>query len=457
MPSTRPLVELVNEYLNADVKRHLAKAQAEWDSIHLPGAPEGLTAETAYANKVKAEADCDRLAHFGKMATELLEFSKLHRDAGIDAVAVFETKQELRDAVSKSCGFHVRVGDDCRINSISFDWNFSGGAESRELKFELQGLGPIECLPKKLHWLSDSIDHKGTPADDGFCCISNPVTYTMPSHGWENESRNKRNEMAVEYRLNKLPKACFVIETNEFYAVRPKAMPRAEIHLRQVVDEDRHPTGAIMGYYRRTEKSVAVVEDYDASALFSPYENLVRDDMSRILSGDSIRMDDDSLPPMLATLRDSIASKTAASIFRIPENRKMSPDEIYEQIGAYWDRLVSAPFDAEVHRDYARLKNLCRHSNADVHIWSEDILGTYGFKIRSREHDWVSGLIYCPAEALKPNDRTPLPLPKWNARHIETFLVERSFFGGEKFRNNHIGDVVSVGPCVFLIGNEKDH
>ena len=116
--TTRPLIELVEEYLLTDASERARVAKSVWESIHMPGAAEGVSSESAYSDKVSAEAELNQVTQFTKMALKMTESRRLHRDAGLAEVAVFDTEESLRIAVEASCGFEVVVTI-CRKRSMS--------------------------------------------------------------------------------------------------------------------------------------------------------------------------------------------------------------------------------------------------------------------------------------------------------------------------------------------------
>ena len=458
--NTRPLIDLVEEYLLTDARERARVAKSVWESIHLPGAAEGVTSESAYSEKVSAEAELNQVLQFTKTALELTESRRLHRDAGLAEVAVFDTEESLRIAVEASCGFEVVVGDDQFAKSVTFVRNVDGESVRREVRLQLTSLGRFICLPEKLHWLTCASNLREGLRDDGFVVNNGITSFRLRFKERRADVRNWREECSVllaRSSPDKLPEASFVIETRKFYTECPSRFTLAVNESRQVSREHRDPyTGYIMGFYRATENHVSIQENCDASSLFTPYSSLIRADVHMINEEGLIDPEAEALPPLLHKLVASIKAKTGHNPFMDSETKRFSPKEVYELIGAYWDRLIDSPWNSETTRDYARLKNLCAKSNDCVNVWGENTKGLFGFKVRTREYDWISGWIFCPPHAFSPDNPAALPPATWNGRHSERHLSSTSFHGGNSFSTEHLGEVVSVGPCLFLIGHEKD-
>jgi hypothetical protein len=270
--------------------------------------------------------------------------------------------------------------------------------------------------------------------------------------------REERSALLACSSPDKLPEASFVIETRKFYTECPSGFTLAVNESRQVSREHRDPyTDYIMGFYRATENHVSIQKNYDASTLFTPYSYLIRADVDLINGEGLIDPEAEALPPLLHKLVASIKAKTGHNPFMASETKRFSTKEVGELIGAYWDRLIDSPWNSETTGDYARLKNLCAKSNDGVNFWGENTKGLFGFKVRTREHDWISGWIFCPPHAFSPNNPADLPPATWNGRHSERYLSSTSFHGGDRFSTEYLGEVVTVGPCLFLVGDEKDY
>lgn len=459
--TTRPLVDLLEEYLWADASERAKQAKSVWETIHLPGAPEGVTSEAAYSEMFSAELELSKLAHLRKTALELTESRSLHHDSGLADVAVFESEASLRKAVEASCGFEVMVDNNQLAESVQFVRNVRGKCERQQVPLKLTSLERFICLPEKLHWLTRANGLITKLPDDGFAISVDAISFRMRFHERRADVRNWREERSALLacsRPDRLPEASFVIETKKFYSETPASFTRATNESRQVPREHRdHYTGYVMGLNRATENHISFQNDYDASSLFTPYAELIRADLDLVKGEGVIDPEANDLPPLLHKLVASIKAKTGQNPFIHAETKRFSTQEVYELIGAYWDRMIDSPWNSETTKDYARLKNLCAKSNDGVNVWGESTKGLFGFKVRTREHDWISGWIFCPPHAFSPKNPAALPPAVWNGRHCERYLSSTSFHGGDRFLTEYIGEVVSVGPCLFLIGHEKDH
>jgi hypothetical protein len=459
--TTRPLIDLVEEYLLADASERAKQAKSVWETIHMPGAPEGVASETAYNEMISAELELNKLAHLRKTARELTESRRLHHDAGLADVTVFESEESLRKAVEASCEFEVMVDHNQLAESVQFVRNVRGKYERQQVPLKLTSLERFICLPEKLHWLTSSANLRAGFCDNGFAMSIDGISFRMRFQERRADVRNWREERSTLLACpgaRKLPEASFVIETRKFYSESPASFTLATNEPRQVSKEHRDPyTGYVMGFYSAKGNHLSFQEDYDASSLFTPYSELIRADLDLIKGEGVIDPEAEALPPLLHKLIVSIKAKTGHNPFLDAETNRYSTQEVYELIGAYWDRMINSPWNSETTKDFARLKNLCAKSNDGVNVWGESSKGLFGFKVRTREHDWISGWIFCPPHAFSPKNPAALPPAVWNGRHYERYLSSTSFHGGDRFSTECLGEVVSVGPCLFLIGHEKDH
>jgi hypothetical protein len=125
-------------------------------------------------------------------------------------------------------------------------------------------------------------------------------------------------------------------------------------------------------------------------------------------------------------------------------------NEIYKRIGKYWQKLVAAPYTATTGSAYNSLRQACRRNDDAVEICATLIKGQFKFTVSRDGADWLVGQVFCPEESFY--------LDVVDDVHIEKpmHLIHRtsSWHGGHQVEE--IGEVVSVGPCKFLIGYKNN-
>ena len=393
-----------------------------------------------------------------EIARQLEAYHKLDTSAGVGNVTVFETEAELRDEVIKTCLFELGVEDDGSLRGIQFRHRSEDGERTAPLNLTMPE-ARFHCVSQHLAWLAWTKEYKQVPSLWGFSHQNDVALFHRQRQLREHEDRHEWSKWCDYFEKDELPfmpRACFVLETGKLYSENPEKMRSAKKMRRSWVEEDRHITGAIMGHYERVENYVATEPDFDASKLFCPYGSLIGEGMAVILSKETIDLSKCGNTPLLLRLRQVIDSKLGEVVGSQPETIRHTPMEIYAMIGRYWDELIHSPWDDKTTKEYAVLKNLCKRGSDDVNVWSEKTKGLFGFKVRSRDHDWIKGQIYCPPDALSPKQTDDIGAATWEGRAGITYRIGGSVYSGFQHHTMFGGEVISVGRCKFLISRERD-
>jgi hypothetical protein len=98
----------------------------------------------------------------------------------------------------------------------------------------------------------------------------------------------------------------------------------------------------------------------------------------------------------------------------------LSADEIENQIGIYWKAFISSPWDKRIPDTGAlrMLKHLCMRDLETPDRCSLNYKGHYRFNVRTRDHTWIVGEIFCPPFAL--GRKTPIQSNEINYE-VKTF------------------------------------
>jgi len=115
--------------------------------------------------------------------------------------------------------------------------------------------------------------------------------------------------------------------------------------------------------------------------------------------------------PMLGVIiieawRKAVATVPAQSNFKSGQARLIQ-SQIDELIGPYWKAFLDAPWEASIEGSYALLKHRCTRGETP-NVFAFDTHGHFGFRVRTPDHDWIIGEIYCPPEHFSPT-KTPDP------------------------------------------------
>jgi hypothetical protein len=142
--------------------------------------------------------------------------------------------------------------------------------------------------------------------------------------------------------------------------------------------------------------------------------------------------DEKPLPLLGEVVRDAcrkLAVETAGHPKFLPGQRRLHEGQIAELIGVYWQALIDAPWEASIAGSYALLKHRCARGETP-NVFACEIQGHFGFRVRTSDHDWITGEVYCPPEHFSP------------AKFPEQEVVNRPM--GQDW-------VAELGPVKFLI------
>ncbi len=76
-----------------------------------------------------------------------------------------------------------------------------------------------------------------------------------------------------------------------------------------------------------------------------------------------------------------------------PFDDQLESSEIYRLIKEDWDAFVKAPWSGSICGSLALLKHHLEGGER-AKFWCEGFEGAYGFRLRTRDHDWIKGLIF---------------------------------------------------------------
>jgi len=394
-----------------------------------------------------------------EIAKKLEGYHKLDAKAGIGQVVVFETMAELREEIIKTCSFEIGVEDDGSLKGLGFRRAIEKGDVRLPLNISLPAGTTFRAVSMRLRWLSWTKEYKGLHSLWGFTFTDGVALFHRRQQRREREDFREWNRGADHHGyadLEPMHRASYVRENGRLFCDNPhKLMSAKKVRFRPT-REDRHISGAIMGYCESNEDFISTQEDEDASMLFESYESLVSDDMQAIRSGSPIDLNTPLGTPLLAKLKATIDARLGTIVGSESENRRLTPTEIYGLIGRYWDELIFAPWDEKTVKEYAILKTLCKRGSEDVNMWSESIKGLFGFKIRTRDHNWIKGYAYCPPEAWSPDPSTDIGQATHEGRSGISYRIGGSVYTSWQYHTMFEGEVISVGRCKFFISKERD-
>jgi hypothetical protein len=106
----------------------------------------------------------------------------------------------------------------------------------------------------------------------------------------------------------------------------------------------------------------------------------------------------------------------------LPGQTKLTAAKIDQLIGSYWRAFLDSPWEPGIEETYALLKHRCTRGETP-NVFAYDTCGHFGFRVRTADHDWIKGEIYCPPGNLSPS-KMPDPLSVTNHPGGEDWVSE---------------------------------
>lgn len=219
----------------------------------------------------------------------------------------------------------------------------------------------------------------------------------------------------------------FVKAEGIFYTINPKEMPSSEVVTPE--SEERDWNG-------RVTRTKAVMRDVsqDASCIFADISKHVEGFLVQ-LPGEFLNLKNtDSV--LGARVREAVDAVASTESLFVEQRKRLGGAEISNDVGAYWDAFIAAPWERCIEANVAMLKHLCERKIETPHVWSNDTKGHYGVRVRTRDHTWIVAELFCPPASLAPVDPV--------APESVTYLACES---------NMYQQIVKIGPCYLMVGN----
>lgn len=181
--------------------------------------------------------------------------------------------------------------------------------------------------------------------------------------------------------------------------------PEMQIHAHVVYIAD----GEEVLVRRNGVRNGVIVKEY--AGFFGSLDAALQPFVSELRGLESVDISDTKELPVLGELiRDTcrkIADDTAGQPKFLHGQGRLQEWQIDELIGAYWKPFINGPWDAGITGSYALLKHRCGRGETP-NVFAFDTHGHFGFRVRTPDHDWIIGEIYCPPERFSPT-KTPDP------------------------------------------------
>lgn len=167
------------------------------------------------------------------------------------------------------------------------------------------------------------------------------------------------------------------------------------------------------------------VEDF--SDLFPSWEDALAPAVKELVAHGHLDLASQGALPVLGEIireawQVAAAALTSKKGFDGGQGR-LAETKINELIGDYWKAFISSPWEPSIEGTYALLKHRCARGEIP-NVYSYDTKGHFGFRMRTPDHDWIIGEIYCPPENFAPGE-APDPAKLANHEsHGDEWLAE---------------------------------
>ena len=413
------------------------------------------TAEEDYENtpkyielaKTKRQLENDREAAQAKLTnwTEKTEVAKYlgsqfengkNHKLGLSKIPSFKTLAEAKARYFVQVPIVLHVQSDGWISHASYWFNHcSKGSVTFPIKEQPRYI--VQEVPKSLNWVKGlkAFEAMQSEADkrliqlDGVYLIRVEAEKPNESDGSETQEENSGQEMIDKWDSNLITHECglykncffYVESTQEFFGVWPESIPVGDIKYK------RRNNG--YGYEVETYTVVENERDFDASKLFQDFKV-------------HTTFTEEPLPDEITSRRDSAIRQfaTTSPVFE-PRNKRLQMDIIEKEVGIYWKAFIASPWADEINCPAViMLKHLCERGIETPHIWTLEHKGHYGFRVRTRDHSWIVGRIYCPPSALS-----------------RTSPIEDEVVYMPQSRKYGSGRIVKIGEAaIYVVGFHRD-
>ena len=355
----------------------------------------------------------------------LIRVNLQKKGLGLDteSVYVFKNLDEVVEFYFESSVINLFLSSEGVINEIKVstvlgDLNFSVKNYESDV---------INLAPDELTWITEFNDSDILLKSDGdFGDINIQISEEV------NGYRISILGIADDYLESKAHQKIFtgikfyLEEDKEFYDINPRSVQVYKIENLELETEASKGKGfKYSNYYNESESHIV----YDAAYLTKNYgtyykteakyglyefancdKPTVSVDVSSLFKDFGVLMKNNLSNPL--TLKHKVDSAvsflSSKKSFFIKNTTNLSNNEIISEIGIYWHAFINSPWDKHIPDSgpLRMLKHLCMRGHETPDICSLNYKGHYRYNVRTRDHTWIVGEIFCPPFAL--GRKTPI-------------------------------------------------
>ena len=187
---------------------------------------------------------------------------------------------------------------------------------------------------------------------------------------------------------------CYVKSEGKLYALWSKKFPSIEMVPGKIQKPDR------WGTMQTEDGLVPKGTQVDVSKLLEPLYPFIVERVEKATK--EFKSLSKASTPLAVRLRDAVEKVGVTESTFESRDKRLSEAEISKEVGAYWDAFINSPWESTIIGDVAMIKHLCERKIETPHVWSCNLKGHYGLRVRTRDHDWILAQVYCPPKHLSP-------------------------------------------------------
>lgn len=110
---------------------------------------------------------------------------------------------------------------------------------------------------------------------------------------------------------------------------------------------------------------------------------------------------------VLTHVRSKLVPLITSKRLFVPNTEKLTSSDVYKHVRADWDAFVSAQWSSSVKGALALLKYHLENREV-ARFWCTEFKDNYGFRLRTRDHDWLVGEVYIHSGGQPTTDKVEI-------------------------------------------------
>jgi len=334
-----------------------------------------------------------------------------------DLVITFESLDDVINLYFDSTIVEISVSFEGVVQEVKINTNLG------DLIYPIKDLKTmyINLSPKDLKWVSEFYDSKLHNNGDDFDNFI--LNFSETENGYKllivPESVSHKNifsglrfytkDNKEFYDIDPQPVLLYPVEELELEAENSAQKRRSDfsysnfnenqgIHVPRIAllkAEGRYDVKDAEHFHRKFANTDKPAISVEITPLFNDFRSIIN----------KVSVDSDIIRKKVETI---ISALSLNKLFFEKIEQRLSTVEIENEVGDYWKAFINSPWDKRINAisSLRMLKHLCMRGIESPDICSLNYKGHYRFHVRTRDHTWIIGEIFCPPFAL--SRKTPI-------------------------------------------------